>query len=64
MASITNSGWQNREERPNRSTNDGDIVNNTKRDVSETVTSNYRDDELLKLILSTISQIKQRRQHP
>ena len=35
MASLSNSRLQNREERPSRSTNNGDIVEKAKRDVRE-----------------------------
>ena len=38
-ASLTDSRWQNHKERPNRSTNNGDIDEKAKRPVSESVTS-------------------------
>ncbi len=43
--------WQNRRERPNRSTNNGYFVNKDKRDiVSESVTSRkFREADLLKV---------------
>ena len=31
MASLLNSGWQNRKERPNQSTNNGNIAETAKR---------------------------------
>ncbi len=35
MASLSNSSWQNHKERPNRSTNNGDMDKKAKRHVDE-----------------------------
>ncbi len=50
MASLSNSTLQNRKEHPNRSTNNGDMVEKDKRDVVKSMLylSNYREDELIK----------------
>ncbi len=55
MASLSNFKWQTRKKRPNRSTNNGNMVEKAKREVvSEGVTSisNYREAKLLKSFLS------------
>ena len=41
MAFLSNSRWQNRKERPNRSTNNGDMDEKAKRLVKESVISIY-----------------------
>ncbi len=51
MALLANSRWKNYKERPNRSTNNGDIANKATNPVSEGESlwhlSNYREAKLL-----------------
>ncbi len=46
-ASLWNSKKQNCKENPNRFTNNGNIAEKAKHPVSESLISNYREDELL-----------------